>query len=192
MSSDKSFLSPRGNYRQLIVYQKAECIYDITFHFAHRFLEKGDRTIDQMVQAARSGKQNIAEGCAASTTSRETEIKLVNVAKASLQELLIDYEDFLRVRNLSQWSSNDQRYQQTRTVTAKHNDSAYYREAISKRSAETVANIAITLIHQTDTMLGRLIETLKKQFIQQGGIREEMTRARLSYRNNLRKDNQDS
>ena len=192
MSSDKSFLSPRGNYRQLIVYQKAECIYDITFHFAHRFLEKGDRTIDQMVQAARSGKQNIAEGCAASTTSRETEIKLVNVAKASLQELLIDYEDFLRVRNLSQWNSNDQRYQQTRTVTAKHNDSAYYREAISKRSAETVANIAITLIHQTDTMLGRLIETLKKQFIQQGGIREEMTRARLSYRNNLRKDNQDS
>ncbi len=190
MSSDKSFLSPRGNYRHLIVYQKAECIYDITFHFAHRFLEKGDRTIDQMVQAARSGKQNIAEGCAASTTSRETEIKLVNVAKASLQELLIDYEDFLRVRNLSQWSSNDQRYQQTRTVTAKHNDSAYYREAISKRSAETVANIAITLIHQTDTMLGRLIETLKKQFIQQGGIREEMTRARLSYRNNLRKDNQ--
>ena len=192
MSSDKPFLSPRGNYRQLIVYQKAECIYDITFHFAHRFLEKGDRTIDQMVQAARSGKQNIAEGCAASTTSRETEIKLVNVAKASLQELLIDYEDFLRVRNLSQWSSNDQRYQQTRSVTAKHNDSAYYREAISKRSAETVANIAITLIHQTDTMLGRLIETLKKQFIQQGGIREEMTRARLSYRNNLRKDNQDS
>jgi len=192
MSSNKSFLSPRGNYRHLIVYQKAECIYDITFHFAHRFLEKGDRTIDQMVQAARSGKQNIAEGCAASTTSRETEIKLVNVAKASLQELLIDYEDFLRVRNLSQWSSNDQRYQQTRSVTAKHNDSAYYREAISKRSAETVANIAITLIHQTDTMLGRLIETLKKQFIQQGGIREEMTRARLSYRNNLRKDNQDS
>ncbi len=192
MSSDKSFLSPRGNYRHLIVYQKAECIYDITFHFAHRFLEKGDRTIDQMVQAARSGKQNIAEGCAASTTSRETEIKLVNVAKASLQELLIDYEDFLRVRNLSQWSSNDQRYQQTRSVTAKHNDSAYYREAISKRSAETVANIAITLIHQTDTMLGRLIETLKKQFIQQGGIREEMTRARLSYRNNLRKDNQGS
>ena len=188
MSSDKSFLSPRGNYRHLIVYQKAECIYDITFHFAHRFLEKGDRTIDQMVQAARSGKQNIAEGCAASTTSRETEIKLVNVAKASLQELLIDYEDFIRVRNLSQWSSNDQRYQQTRSVTAKHNDSAYYREAISKRSAETVANIAITLIHQTDTMLGRLIETLKKQFIQQGGIREEMTRARLSYRNNLRKD----
>ena len=192
MSSDKPFLSPRGNYRHLIVYQKAECIYDITFHFAHRFLEKGDRTIDQMVQAARSGKQNIAEGCAASTTSRETEIKLVNVAKASLQELLIDYEDFLRVRNLSQWNSNDQRYQQTRTVTAKHNDSAYYREAISKRSAETVANIAITLIHQTDTMLGRLIESLKKQFIQQGGIREEMTRARLSYRNNLRKDNQDS
>ena len=95
------FLPQKGNYRNLIAYQKAECIYDITYYFAHHFLERNDRTIDQMVQAARSGKQNIAEGCAASTTSAETEIKLVNVARASLQELLIDYEDYLRVRNSS-------------------------------------------------------------------------------------------
>ena len=183
MPIDKSFLPLRGNYRSLIVYQKAECIYDVTFFFAHKFLEKGDRTVDQMVQAARSGKQNIAEGSAASTTSRETELKLMNVAKASLQELLIDYEDYLRVRGLEQWQSTDSRYIRTRMVAAKHNDSAYYREAVAVRSEETVANIAITLIHQADAMLLKLIEVLKRQFVQQGGIREEMTRARLSYRN---------
>ena len=183
MPTDKSFLPLRGNYRSLIVYQKAECIYDVTFFFAHKFLEKGDRTVDQMVQAARSGKQNIAEGSAASTTSRETELKLMNVAKASLQELLIDYEDYLRVRGLEQWQSTDSRYIRTRKVAAKHNDSAYYREAVAVRSDETVANIAITLIHQADAMLLKLIEILKRQFVQQGGIREEMTRARLSYRN---------
>ena len=183
MPTDKSFIPLRGNYRSLIVYQKAECIYDVTFFFAHQFLAKGDRTIDQMIQAARSGKQNIAEGSAASTTSRETELKLVNVAKASLQELLIDYEDYLRVRDLEQWAPGDERYQRTRRVVASHNDSAYYREAIKVRSDEAVANIAITLIHQTDTMLGRLIERLKEQFVQQGGIREEMSRARQTYRN---------
>lgn len=183
MPTDKSFLPLRGNYRSLIVYQKAESIYDVTFFFAHKFLEKGDRTVDQMVQAARSGKQNIAEGSAASTTSRETELKLMNVAKASLQELLIDYEDYLRVRGLEQWQSTDSRYIRTRKVAAKHNDSAYYREAVAVRSDETVANIAITLIHQADAMLLKLIEVLKRQFVQQGGIREEMTRARLSYRN---------
>ena len=147
MPTDKQFLPLRGNYRSLIVYQKAECIYDVTFFFAHRFLEKGDRTIDQMVQAARSGKQNIDEGSAASTTSRETELKLVNVAKASLQELLIDYEDYLRVRELSQWIPSDEQYQQMRRVVACHNDSAYYREAVQVRSDEAIANIAITLIH---------------------------------------------
>ena len=99
---NSEFLPQKGNYKKLIVYQKAECIYDITYYFAHKFLEKGDRTIDQMIQAARSGKQNIAEGSAASTTSKETELKLVNVARASLQELLLDYEDYLRVRNLKQ------------------------------------------------------------------------------------------
>lgn len=103
MQTDQSFLPLHGNYRNLVVYQKTECIYDITYYFAHHFLEKGDRTIDQMIQAARSGKQNIAEGCSAGTTSRETEIKLLNVARASLDELVIDYEDYLRTRDLQQW-----------------------------------------------------------------------------------------
>ena len=94
----------KGIYRSLIAYQKAECIYDITYYFAHKYLQKGDRTIDQMVQAAHSGKQNIVEGCAASTTSSETELKLINVARASLKELLVDYEDYLRVNGLELWT----------------------------------------------------------------------------------------
>src|SRR5437868_321682 len=97
------FLPPHGNYRELLSYQKAEIVYDITFRFCQRYLSKSDRTSDQMVQAARSGKQNIAEGSKASGTSKETEIKLTNVARASLEELLIDYQDFLRVRDLKLW-----------------------------------------------------------------------------------------
>ena len=176
------FLPNRGNYRNLKAYQKAECVYDVTFHFAHKYLEKGDRTIDQMVQAARSCKQNIAEGSAASTTSREMELKLINVAKASLQELLADYEDYLRVRDKEQWPVSSPKSVQARTVCAKHNDSAYYREAIKIRSDETVANIAITLIHQTDVLLRKLIDRLKKDFVENGGIKEEMYRARTEWR----------
>jgi hypothetical protein len=98
-------LPPRGNYRTLLSFQKAEVIYDITFRFAHKFLFKGDRTIDQMIQAARSGKKNLLEGSKAATTSKETEIKLTNVARASLEELLDDYCDYLRARDLPQWGS---------------------------------------------------------------------------------------
>lgn len=176
------FLPQKGNYQNLIVYQKTECIYDITFYFAHHFLAKNDRTVDQMVQAARSGKQNIAEGCAASTTSSETEIKLLNVAKASLQELLIDYQDYLRVRDLAIWDVNDVRTIQTRRVCARHNDSAYYRNAIKERSDETIANIAITLIHQADIFLRKYINRVKDDFVKQGGIREQMSKARIDYR----------
>lgn len=120
------FLHQKGNYRDLIVYQKAECIYDITYYFAHTFLKSGDRTIDQMIQASRSGKQNIAEGSAAGTTSAETEIKLLNVARASLQELLIDYEDYLRVRSLCKWDIKDERSIKTHRLCSLHNDTEYY------------------------------------------------------------------
>src|SRR5580693_48243 len=103
---EPGFIPPHGNYRELLSYQKAEVVYDLTFRFCQRFLSRGDRTIDQMVQAARSGKQNIAEGSKASGTSKETEIKLTNVARASLEELLLDYRDFLRVRDLRQWEKD--------------------------------------------------------------------------------------
>ena len=167
------FLPQKGNYRNLIAYQKAECIYDITYNFAHHFLERSDRTIDQMVQAARSGKQNIAEG----------EIKLVNVARASLQELLIDYEDYLRVRDLTKWDINDRRAIVARRVCAKHNESSFYRNAIQVRTDETIANIAITLIYQEDVILRKYLDHIKEDFIKHGGIREQMTRARIEYRN---------
>lgn len=157
-------------------------MYDVTFYFAHHYLEKGDRTIDQMVQAARSGKQNIAEGAAAGNTSKETEIKLTNVAKASLQELLVDYEDFLRVRGLKQWQPDDARLAQTKRACVAHNDSEYYRKAMPERSAETITNIAITLIHQTDWLLNKLIEKLEIQFVENGGVKEQMTKARKEYR----------
>lgn len=135
-----------------------------------------------MIQAARSGKQNIAEGSAASNTWRETELKLTNVAKASQQELLIDYEDYQRVRNLEQWSVNSTKTMQTRMAYKKHTDSAYFRKAITVRSDETIANIAITLNRQTDSLLRKLIDHLKTEFLTHGGIKEEMYSARKEWR----------
>lgn len=180
----EGFLPKKGNYRKLIVYQKAECIYDITFYFANKYLvAKKDRTVDQMVQSARSAKQNIAEGSAASATSSETELKLMGVARASMKELLTDYEDYLRTRNLTIWALDDERTRQTQAFCTKHNKSADYITNIEQRSAETIANIAITLIHQYDQMMGRLMDRLQQDFVEQGGIRERMTAARLGYRN---------
>lgn len=176
------FLPLKGDYRKLRAFQVAEIIYDITYIFTQRFLAKGDRTVDQMVQAARSGKQNIAEGSVASMTSKETEIKLTNVAKASLQELLIDYEDYFRVRDLNLWDKNSEKARKTREICAKNNNSEMYREAVKVRTDETVANIAIILIHQADFLLRRLIERQKADFLREGGIREQMTRARLDAR----------
>lgn len=187
MSDD--FIPQKGHYRKLRVYQVAEIIYDITYIFTQRFLSKGDRTIDQMIQAARSGKQNIAEGSSAGSTSKETEIKLTNVAKASLQELLIDYEDYLRVRDLELWEKDSPKAVKARAICMRHNDTSFYREAVNIRSAETVANIAIILIHQADVLLYRLIERQKSDFLQQGGIREQMTRARIQYRKNQSSQN---
>ncbi len=180
--SDRDFIRLKGDFRNLIAYQKTECIYDITYYFAHTFIDNGDRTRDQMIQAARSGKQNITEGVSAATTSRESEIKLLNVAKASLKELLVDYEDFLRVRGLGLWPIDDERAVKCRKICAMHNDSAYYRNAVSQRNAETIANIAITLLHQADMLLYKLMERAKSDFLENGGIREEMTRARLKHR----------
>ena len=111
MGNNRYLTSPKGDVRTLLTFRKAVIIYDLTFHFAHSFLSKGDRTIDQMIQAARSGKQNIAEGSAAGVTSMETAIKLTNVAKASFLELLLDYEDFLRVRNFRQWEKTSEEVQ---------------------------------------------------------------------------------
>lgn len=182
MEPPKKFLPPGGGYEGLTVYKKATVIYDMTFFFAHRFLSPGDRTIDQMVQAARSGKQNIAEGSAASTTSSETELKLMNVARASMQELLVDYRDYLRTRQLASWPLDDERAVKVRHYCKSHEESTDFMKDIERRSDEAVANIVITLIHQFDSMMGKLIDRLEKDFVEKGGIRERMTAARLGYR----------
>ena len=179
----QTFLPKKGNYEGLLVYKKATAIFDLTFFFTQHFLSKGDRTIDQMVQAARSGKQNIAEGSAASSTSSETELKLMNVARASMKELLVDYEDYLRVRNLQQWSLQDERAIKTREFCIRHTEAADFMAGIERRSDEAIANITITLLHQFDNMMGKLIDRLQKDFAEKGGIREQMTAARLGYRN---------
>ena len=180
--TDKDFIRQDNNYRTLKAFQKAECVYDVTYYFANKFLSRGDRTIDQMVQAARSGKQNLAEGNIDGVTSKEMEIKLTNVNRASLHELLLDYEDYLRVRGLEQWPYDDPRCVQTRAFCRKHLDSAVYREKIKERSDETIANIAITLIHQCDVLIRGLIEWQKRNFLENGGIKEEMYKARKAYR----------
>ena len=183
MDNNERVLLEGANWKALRFYQKSEALYQMTFVFCERFLPKhGDRTVDQMVQAARSGKQNIVEGSAASTMSRETELKLTQVAKASLQELLVDYEDYLRVRGLEQWGLDSEKMQQTRAFCRAHSDSALYRAAMPNRSAETIANIALVLIHQTDVLIDNYIEDLKQDFLKNGGVREEMSRARRAVR----------
>jgi four helix bundle suffix protein len=182
-SKPPGFLHQGGNYRELLSYRKAEIIYDFTFRFCERFLNRGDRTIDQMVQAARSGKQNIAEGSKASVTSTETEIKLTNVARASLEELLIDYQDYLRVRDQKLWDKASKEALYIRKLGKQPGESfESYREFLETRPPEVLANIAICLIHQANYLLDQQIRRLEKDFVAKGGLRENMTRARIAYR----------
>ena len=183
-----TFLPQHGHYRNLRVYQVTEIIYDITYHFTQHYLEKGDRTIDQMIQAARSGKQNISEGNQAAATSSETEIKLTNVAKASLEELLNDYEDYLRVRNLPQWDARHPRYEKMRQYARSRQIQQDYAATIQRMNAEELANLCITLIHQATYMLHKLLATMQTRFVTEGGIKERMYQTRLNYRNS--KNNQ--
>ena len=183
-----TFLPQHGHYRNLRVYQVTEIIHDITYHFTQHYLEKGDRTIDQMIQAARSGKQNISEGNQAAATSSETEIKLTNVAKASLEELLNDYEDYLRVRNLSQWDARHPRYEKMRQYARSRQIQQDYAANIQRMNDEELANLCITPIHQATYMLHKLLATMQTRFVTEGGIKERMYQTRLNYRNS--KNNQ--
>ena len=178
----EKLIRPSGNYRKLLSYQKTEVIYEMTFYFCQKYLQKGDRTIDQMVQAARSGKQNIIEGCAASATSAKTEIKLVNVAKASLQELLEDYIDYLRTRGHRQWEKGSAEWNAMRDLGRTHNDAEFFMNLCKTRPAETIANMAIVLIYQADYLLFKQLERLGKDFVQQGGFSERMMRVRKENR----------
>ena len=178
-----SFLPPTGNYGELLSYQKAEVVYDITFRFARKYLSKGDRTVDQMIQSARSGKQNILEGSKAALTSKETEIKLTSVGRASLEELLADYRDYLRVREHRIWDKDSKEAQFVRQLGRKKPQTfELYREFVETRPPEVIANIAICLIHQTNYLLDQQLRHLEKDFLEQGGLRERMFQARLAHR----------
>lgn len=180
--ADEGFIPAHGGYENLKAFQKARLVYDGTVCFCRRFLDQRDRTIDQMVQAARSGKQNILEGSQASGTSKEMELKLVNVARASQEELLEDYKDYLRVRRLRLWTKDSKEALFVRRLAAKNGSYESYRTYLETRPPEVVANILICLIHQTNFLLDRLLARLEADFLKGGGLRERMTRARLRSR----------
>ncbi len=184
MSDVPGFIPPHGHYQALLSYRKAEVVYDLTYRFCQRFLNRGDRTVDQMVQAARSGKQNIVEGSKASGTSKETEVKLTNVARASFEELLVDYQDFLRGRDLGLCPKESREALYVRPL-GNRSETTYetYREICETRPAQVVANIALCLIHQTNYLLDQQIRRLEQDFLKEGGLRERMFRARLQQRN---------
>ena len=176
-------LPPRGDYRTLHAFHKAEVVFDITFRFAHKFLSLGDRTIDQMIQAARSGKKNLLEGSKAGRASKETELKLTNVARASLEELLDDYLDFLRARDLPKWDQDSKEALYVRKLGRKVPQTyELYRKFVETRPPGVVANIAICLINQANYLVDRQLLRLEKDFLEQGGLRERMMRLRLQYR----------
>ena len=176
-------LRPSGGFRELRAFQAATVIYDATVDFCNRFVDKRSRTHDQMVQAARSGKQNIAEGSTASGTSRKTELKLVGVARASLEELLQDYEDFLRQSGLPEWGKDDARKRSIRSLAwATERTYETYRTYIEKSDAETAANCLICLVNQTNYLLDQQLRHLDRRFLEEGGMTERLYRMRRERR----------
>lgn len=172
-----------GSYKSLLVYKKSVCVFDITYYFVHTFLSQvGDRTVDQMIQAARSGKQNIVEGYSDAEGSTESEHKLTVVAKGSLEELKEDFADYLRNNGLETWSPDHWKYKACQPLFSRHNNSEYYRRQIEGRSAEDVANIALIVIHQTLALLRGLIDRQDRLFLQNGGVKEQRYQARLAAR----------
>ena len=177
-----AFKANTGGYRKLKAYRKAEVIYDLTYYFCNKYLKLGDRTIDQMVQAARSGKQNIVEGNEVAETSAETMLKLLGVARGSLQELLVDYEDYLRVRNMRLWADDSKEVSAMRNLGKEHEDGAYFLGLAQTRSDEVVANMVIVLIYQADALLNGYIKRKYRDFLKEGGFREKLTQERKQNR----------
>ena len=178
MQSSKP-LTLNSNYHKLLCYQKSVVVYDITHHFCTRFVDKHSRTFDQMVQAARSGKQNIVEGYGNLATSKEMGIKLFNVARASLMELSEDYADYLRVKGLRRWENDSQEMATMTQLGATHNDSQYFMAIAESRTDEAIANMALVLIRQAQSLIGKYIDKVSENFASEGGFREQMTAIRL-------------
>lgn len=186
--NENGFIPKHGGYERLLTYQKADIIFLGTYHFCEKFLSRFTRTVDQMQQAARSGKQNIIEASMASGTSKETEIKLTNVARASLEELKEDYKDYLKIHKLTFWDKNHPYYNE---LTKKHRirPSIYetYQKGIESTNPEVSANVLLSLVNVTTYLLSKQITTLEKEFLNEGGLRERMTKARIETRNSNRK-----
>jgi len=178
------FIPKHGGYKNLIAFQKAEIVYDGTYYFCQKYFPKYDRTSEQMIQAARSGKQNIAEGSLDSGTSKEIELKLINVARGSLEELINDYKDFLRTRNLQIWDKNHPYYPHLsklhRTPNATYE---IYRKGIESPDPEVAANVLLSLTNVTSYLIAQLIKKLEHDFVTEGGLRERMSQARINVRN---------
>lgn len=176
-------IPPHGGYRELQSYKMAEIVYDATVAFCDRFINRRSRTHDQMVQAARSGKQNIAEGSMASGTSKKTELKLIGLARASLEELLLDYQDFLRQQGLSLWGKEHPEAQAIRKLAwAKNKSYMTYKTYIAASPPEVAANTIICLVHQANYLLDRQLKALEKDFLKEGGFTERLYHARSQAR----------
>ncbi len=181
-------IPPHGGYKDLKSYQMAEIVYDATMVFCNRFIDRRSRTHDQMVQAARSGKQNIAEGSMASGTSKKTELKLVGVARASLEELLVDYQDYLRQRGFQTWGKDDPKAVAVRALARTANRSySTYRPYFETEGSEVSANAAICVIHQTNYLLDQQLRALEQAFLEEGGFTERLYRVRSQVRDGRRK-----
>ena len=182
MSND-TLIKSQGDYHNLICYRKAELIYDITYHFANSVFKRGNRTIDQMVQAARSGKQNIIEGNADIEVSTEMGIKLIGIAKSSLQELLADYEDYLRVNGFEKWPTTSKEYIAMRRLGSNNDNNDHILNIAKLRTPNVVANMAIILLRQEDYLLHQFIASHSNKFAEEGGFKEKMYRVRVAQRN---------
>jgi four helix bundle suffix protein len=179
---NEPLLPAHGGYRDLRGFQVAQLVYDATLVFCDRFVDKRSRTHDQMVQAARSGRQNIAEGSMASGTSKKTELKLTNVARASLEELLLDYEDFLRQRGLRQWDKNDPEALAVRRLYKSDPSDQSDLSDIRTGSPELAANTLLCLINQASYLLHRQLQRLEQDFLDKGGFTERLHAARTQAR----------
>jgi four helix bundle suffix protein len=179
-----NLIPPHGGYRELQSYQMAEIVFDATAVFCDRLIDRRSRTHDQMVQAARSGKQNIAEGSMASGTSKKTEIKLIGVARASLEELLLDFQDYLRQHGLPLWGKDHAKAKEIRALAYRSDRSyATYKTYFEEQEPEIAANAAICLIHQTNYLLDQQLRALEKEFLKEGGFTEKLYRVRSQVRN---------
>jgi len=183
MSSPGKLIPPHGGYRKLASFQSAQLAYDLTVIFCDRFVDRRSRTYDQMVQAARSGVQNIAEGSMASATSKKTELKLTGVARASLEELLLDYEDFLRQRCLRRWPKDSPEARRVRQHYRSDSSELSDPYKIRTANAEEAANTLICLVNQASYLLARQLQRLEQQFLTEGGFTERLYRMRQQSRN---------